>query len=50
MPLLLGFLALALSFMMLKAYAKTPPAVLARLVRYGGGVVALLIGGFLILR
>ena len=50
MPILMGFLALVLVFMTLKAYAKAPPALLARLVRYGGGFVALFLGGFLLLR
>ena len=50
MPILLGFLALALTFMLLNAYAKASPAVLARILRYGGGVAALLVAGFLLLR
>lgn len=50
MPILMGFLALVLVFMMLKAYAKAPPALLARLVRYGGGFAALCAGGLLLLR
>jgi hypothetical protein len=50
MPILMGILALALVFMILKAYAKAPPAVLARLVRYGGGFAALCLGGLLLLR
>jgi hypothetical protein len=50
MPILLGFLALALTYMLLKAYAKASPAALARILRYGGGVAALLVAGFLLLR
>jgi hypothetical protein len=50
MPILMGFLALALVFMLLKAYVKAPPALLARLVRYGGGFAALFAGGLLLLR
>ena len=44
MPILMGFLALALVFMVLKAYANASPALLARLVRYGGGFAASLGG------
>jgi hypothetical protein len=50
MPILMGFLALAIVFMILKAYATAPPALLARILRYGGGFAALSIGGLLLLR
>lgn len=50
MPILMGILALALAFMMLKAYVKASPALLARLVRYGGGFAALFVGGLMLLR
>lgn len=50
MPILLGFLTLALLMFALKAYTRAPPAVLARLIKSGGGVLALVVAGFLLLR
>lgn len=44
MPILVGFVALVLTLYALQAYAKAPPAVLARLVRRVGGVASLVAG------
>lgn len=50
MPVIVGFLAIIFLFVALKAYVRTPPALLVRLLTYGGGFVALGVGGLLLLR
>jgi hypothetical protein len=50
MPVLLGFLALALTAFMLKAYLRASPALLARLIKKGGGFLLLAAGGLLLAR
>lgn len=50
MPLLAGLLALALTYYMLRAYAHTPPAFLAGLLRKGGGALLLALSGLLVAR
>jgi hypothetical protein len=50
MPILIGFVALILTVFALKAYAKTPPAVLAVLLRRGGGFLTLAVGALLLAR
>jgi hypothetical protein len=50
MPVLLGFLALALSAFMLKAYLRASPALLARLIKKGGGFLLLAVGALLLAR
>jgi hypothetical protein len=41
MPILVGFLLLALALFALRAYVRAPPALLARVIRRGGGGLAL---------
>lgn len=50
MPVLLGFAALVLAVIALRAYTRASPAVLAALIKRGGGVVALAVAGLLIFR
>lgn len=50
MPVLLGFLALALIFVTLTAYTRAPPAVLAKLFKKGGGALCVALGGLLLAR
>lgn len=50
MPVLLGFLALILTIVALNAYTRTPPALLAKIIKRGGGSVAVAVGGLLLLR
>jgi len=50
MPVIIGFLALIVLYIALKAYVRTPPALLVRLLTYGGGFAALALGGLLLLR
>lgn len=50
MPILIGFLALVLMIVALKAYTKAPPAMLATVLKRGGGVGALALGGVLLAR
>lgn len=50
MPVLMGILALALSFFALRAYVGASPAFLAQLIKRGGGVFLLAVGALLLLR
>lgn len=50
MPILLGFLALLLALVALKAYTRTPPSLLAKILRIGGGALAFALGGLLMMR
>jgi hypothetical protein len=50
MPILVGFLALLLTLFALKAYTKAPPAILARLLKNGGGFLALALAALLLMR
>ena len=50
MPILLGVVAAALTYLLLRAYAQASPRALAKGLRYGGGVLAALVGGLLVLR
>lgn len=50
MPILIGFLALVLLIVALKAYTKTPPAMLATILKRGGGFGALALGGLFLAR
>jgi len=50
MAILIGLVALALTIMALNAYTKTSPALLAVLIRRGGGFLALALGGLLLAR
>lgn len=50
MPVLMGFLALALALFALKAYVKASPAFLAQLVKRGGGFLLMALGGLLLAR
>lgn len=50
MPVLLGFFALVLTLVALKAYTKASPAALAQIIRRGGGFALMALGGLLLLR
>ena len=50
MPILVGFFALLLAVFALKAFVKAPPAILARLLKRGGGFAALAAAAFLVAR
>ncbi|MGD9543069.1 MAG: DnaJ domain-containing protein [Methylocystis sp.] len=50
MPILIGLIALALTIVALNAYTKTSPALLAVILKRGGGVLALALGGLLLAR
>lgn len=50
MPILLGLFALVLTFYALKAYTRASPAALATIIKRGGGLAALSLGGLLIFR
>ncbi|MCX7898973.1 MAG: DnaJ domain-containing protein [Methylocystis sp.] len=50
MPVLLGLIAVVLTFLTLRAYTRVSPAFLAALVRRGGGALALATGGLLLAR
>ncbi len=50
MPILIGLAALLLTVVALNAYTKTPPALLAVILKRGGGFVALAIGAALLAR
>lgn len=50
MPFILGVLALALTFVVLQAYTRTSPALLARLIKKGGGALCIAIAGLLLAR
>ncbi|MDJ0447994.1 DnaJ domain-containing protein [Methylocystis sp. JR02] len=50
MPVLMGFFALALTLFALKAYTKASPAILARMIRRGGGFLLMALGGLLLAR
>ena len=50
MPILLGVLAATLTYLLLRAYTQATPRALARALRFGGGALATLIGGLLVLR
>ncbi len=50
MPVLIGFLALVLALFALRAYASAPAAVLARVIKNGGGFLALALAALLLLR
>jgi hypothetical protein len=50
MPVLMGFLALALLLLALKAYVKASPAFLARTIKRGGGFFLVALGGLLLAR
>lgn len=48
--MLLGLLLAALTLVALRAYVSAPPALLAKLIRLGGGALAFALGGLLMLR
>jgi hypothetical protein len=50
MPVLMGFLALAIGLFALKAYVRASPAFLARFLKRGGGFMLLALGGLLLAR
>ncbi|WP_424362373.1 DnaJ domain-containing protein [Methylocystis parvus] len=50
MPVLMGFLALAIGLFALKAYIRASPAFLARFLKRGGGFVLMALGGLLLAR
>lgn len=50
MPILIGLVALVLTILALNAYTKTSPALLAVILKRGGGVLALALGGLLLAR
>jgi hypothetical protein len=50
MPVLMGFFALALALFALKAYTRTSPALLARMIKRGGGFLMMALGGLLLAR
>ncbi len=50
MPVLLSIAALVLTLMTLKAYMRAPPALLATLIKRGGGTLSLVAGGLLLAR
>ncbi len=50
MPVLIGFLALVLALFALRAYASAPPAILARVIKNGGGFLSLALAALLLLR
>lgn len=50
MPLLLGLFALVLALFALSAYTRTPPAMLAKILKTGGGALAFALGGLLMMR
>jgi len=50
MPVLLGFFALVLTLVALKAYTKASPATLALVVRRGGGFLLMAFGALLLVR
>ena len=50
MPILLGIVAAALTYLLLRGYTQASPRALAKAIRFGGGLLAALIGGLLVLR
>jgi hypothetical protein len=50
MPILLGVLAATLTYLLLRAYTQAAPRALAKTIRFGGGMLAALVGGLLVLR
>lgn len=50
MPILVGLIVLVLGVFALKAFVRAPPAVLARLIKRGGGFAALAAAGLLVAR
>ena len=50
MPILLGVVAAALTYLLLRGYTQASPRSLAKGLRYGGGALAALVGGLLVLR
>jgi hypothetical protein len=50
MPILIGLIALLLTIVALNAYTKTSPAVLAVILKRGGGFLALALGALLLVR
>jgi hypothetical protein len=50
MPILIGLAALVLTIFALNAYTRTSPALLAVILKRGGGVLALALGGLLLAR
>jgi len=50
MPILLGVVAAALTYLLLRGYTQASPRALAKAIRFGGGLLAALIGGLLVLR
>ncbi|WP_442753709.1 DnaJ domain-containing protein [Methylocystis sp. JAN1] len=50
MPVLMGFLALAIGLFALKAYVRASPSFLARLIKRGGGFLLMALGGLLLAR
>jgi len=50
MPILLGVVAAALTYLLLRGYTQASPHALAKGLRYGGGALAVLVGGLLVLR
>ena len=50
MPILIGLVALVLTIMALNAYTKTSPALLAVILKRGGSILALALGGLLLAR
>lgn len=50
MPVLIGFFTLIVALFALNAYTRTSPAVLAQLVRRGGGFLLMALGGLLLAR
>lgn len=50
MPMLLGLMLAALTFLLLRGFTRASPSTLAKLIRGGGGVFAFLLGGLMMLR
>ena len=50
MPVLMGFFALLLGLLALKAYTRASPAFLARFIKRGGGFLLMALGGLLLAR
>jgi hypothetical protein len=50
MPVLVGFLIVVLTFALLRGFTRASPASLAKLIKFGGGGLALVLGALLTLR